>query len=150
MPVRICTVLAVGLLMTVALNAGPGNGKQNNGKGNPKTKHAAASGFSTTIDVDIILGEYRRIVRDYIEHPPNGSLPPGLAKRGGALPPGLAKQLRRNGTLSPGLQKRLAPYPADLARRLPQLGDDYDGGFLHGRVVVFNKRTSAILEVFIP
>jgi hypothetical protein len=113
-------------------------------------KHSPASSSSTAVDIDIVLGGYRQIVRDYLDHPPSGSLPPGLAKRGGNLPPGLEKQLRKNGTLPPGLQKRLSPYPSDLAKRLPHLGDDYEGGFLHGRVVVFNRRTSAIVDVIIP
>ena len=150
MHVRFCCVLALASLMAGPLHAEPGKKQHKREKEKARTIEATASRSSTTLDVEVILGEYRRIVRDYIEDQPSGSLPPGLAKRGGALPPGLAKQLRRNGTLPPGLRKRLAPYPAGLARRLPPLGDDYDGGFLHGRVIVFNKRTSAILEVFIP
>ena len=147
---KICSVLAFALLTTAPLYAGPGKGQRNNVQGKQKAKQATNLRSSATVDVDIALDEYRRVVRDYLERQPSGSRPPGLAKRGGRLSPGLAKQLRRNGTLPPGLQKRVAPYPADLARRLPHLGDDYEGGFLHGRVVVFNKRTSAILEVFIP
>jgi hypothetical protein len=135
-------------LMSGILPSKPANDK--NGKGKGKSQPAADSHLSATIDLHVVLGEYRRVVKDYVDHQPSGSLPPGLAKRGGDLPPGLAKQLRKNGTLPPGLQKRLTRYPADLAKRLPELGDDYEGGFLHGRVVVFNKHTSAILEVFIP
>ena len=145
---RIISVSALFLLAAMTLSAVPAKDKPNKGKGNSKARYASASGGA--VDIDIVLGDYRRIVRDYIDHPPSGSLPPGLAKRSGELPPGLEKQLRSKGTLPPGLQKRLAPYPPDLARRLPHLGDDYRGGFLHGRVVVFNKRTSAILDVIVP
>jgi len=148
MPIRICTFLTLILLAAVSLYAGPAKDKQNKGK--EKAKHTTASDGSTAVDIDIVLGDYRRIVRNYFDHPPTGSLPPGLAKRGGSLPPGLEKQLQKNGTLPPGLQKRLSPYPSDLAKQLPHLGDDYEGGFLHGRAVVFNKRTSTILDVIIP
>ena len=62
----------------------------------------------------------------------------------------LEKQLRKNGRRPPGLQERLTPYPAELVRRLPPPAEHYEGGFLHGRVVIFNKSTSTILDAFIP
>jgi hypothetical protein len=147
---RFCCVFALAALAAGTLQAAPA--KDNNGKQKDKGKshRAAGSHASATIDVHVVLGEYRRVVSEYVDHQPGGSLPPGLAKRGGDLPPGLAKQLRKNGTLPPGLQKRVSSYPPDLRKRLPELGDDYEGGFLHGRVVIFNKHTSAILDVFIP
>lgn len=146
MSLRIACVVALVSLMAGTLHGEPAKDKE---KGKGKA-HQPASHSSTTIDVEVVLGDYRRVVREYVDHQPKGSLPPGLAKRGGDLPPGLAKQLRKNGTLPPGLQKRVSSYPPDLVRRLPELGDDYEGGFLHGRVVIFNKYTSAILDVFIP
>lgn len=142
---KLCIVLALASLIATPLHSEPAKNKE---KG--KAHQASSTQASATIDIEVVLGDYRRVVREYFDHPPSGSLPPGLAKRGGDLPPGLAKQLRKKGTLPPGLQKRVAPYPPDLAKRLPDLGDGYDGGFLHGRVVIFNKHTSAILDIFIP
>lgn len=147
---RIGSVLMVALLMVGPLFAGAGKGHHQNQKAKGKAKHAHKSDSSVAIDIGVALGEYRQAVRHYVDHEPSGSLPPGLAKRGGNLPPGLAKHLHKNGTLPPGLQKRVSPFPAGLSGRLPYLGDDYDAGFLSGRVVIFNKRTSAILDVFVP
>jgi hypothetical protein len=144
------SLLLVGLLITLPLTAAAGKDKGHEGKGGSKSHQPVASPFSAAVDIDIVLGEYRRVVRDYLDHYPGGGLPPGLAKRGGDLPPGLEKQLRKNARLPPGLQKRLAPYPTDLKHRLPPLKEGYDGGFLHSRVVIFNRNTSAVFEVFIP
>ena len=143
-------MLVLGLLLSTVLPVGEGKGKGAKEKGNSETHKAADSDSSTIVDINIVLGEHRRIVSGYLDHYPKGGLPPGLAKRGGALPPGLEKQLHKNGRLPPGLRKRLAPYPADLTRRMPPLGEEYESGFLHGRVVIFNEKTSAILDVFIP
>ena len=147
---KLCCTLTLALLMSGPLLAGPGKGSHHGQKGRGKAKHARKSNPPAPVDIGVSLGRYRHIMRDYLDHRPAGSLPPGLAKRGGDLPPGLAKHLHKNGTLPPGLQKRLTPYPADLSRQLPYLGDEYGGGFLNGRAVVFNKSTSAILDVFIP
>lgn len=144
-----CLVLALLLTCPLYAGQGKGKGKGQGHKGKTNAKHAHHSS-STAIDIDVALGGYRDVIRDYVHHTPTASLPPGLAKRGGNLPPGLQKQLHRNGTLPPGLQKRLSPYPVGLARRLPYLGDDYEGGFLDGRVVIYNRHTSAILDIFVP
>jgi hypothetical protein len=86
----------------------------------------------------------RRLITDYFGRT---SLPPGLAKRGGNLPPGLAKQLRRNGKLPPGLQKRLTAFPDDLDRRLPTLPDIYRRGTIGDRAIIYDPRTTIILDV---
>lgn len=135
------------LVLSAPLMAGPKNGK-GKGKGKPhKSNHSQSSAY---VDVAVVIGEHRRIVADYVDHYSPGGLPPGLAKRGGSLPPGLQKHLRKNGTLPPGLQKKISPYPPALARRLPALPVGYEGGFLEGRVVIFNRRTAAIFDIFIP
>jgi len=74
-------------------------------------------------------------------------LPPGLAKRD-RLPPGLEKQLVRNGTLPPGLQKRLYPVPVELERRLPPPPPDCANVLISGHVVLLNRRTNLIVDVF--
>ena len=87
------------------------------------------------------------MIRQYF-HENAGSLPPGLAKRGGNLAPGLAKQLRRNGHLPPGLEKKVATFPVELEKRLPTLKPDLVRGVIDGRAVIFNSKTSVILDIF--
>lgn len=81
----------------------------------------------------------------YDDH--QGSLPPGLAKRD-QLPPGLEKQLARRGTLPPGLQKRLQPCPEDLERRLPPPPPDCAHVLIGGHIVLLNRRTNIVVDIF--
>jgi len=81
----------------------------------------------------------------YAEH--REGLPPGLAKRD-QLPPGLEKQLVRRGTLPPGLQKRIQPCPPDLERRLPPPPPDCAHVVIGGHIVLMNRRTSVVLDIF--
>ena len=74
-------------------------------------------------------------------------LPPGLAKKD-RLPPGLEKQLVRNGTLPPGLQKRLYPAPIELERRLPPTPPDCSHVLVSGHIVLLNRKTNLIVDVF--
>jgi len=96
-------------------------------------------------------GDYYRVQdrqemrRWYAEH--RDGLPPGLAKRD-QLPPGLEKQLVRRGTLPPGLQKRIQPCPPDLERRLPPPPPDSAHVIIGGHIVLMNRRTNVVLDVF--
>jgi len=76
-----------------------------------------------------------------------GNLPPGLAKKD-RLPPGLEKQLVRKGTLPPGLQKRFYPVPVELARELPPPPPDCANVLISGRIVLLNRKTNLIVDVF--
>jgi len=65
-----------------------------------------------------------------------------------SLPPGLQKKLARGGTLPPGWQKKIAPLPRELEGRLAPLRcEDCRRGVIEGRVVIYNRRTTAILDV---
>jgi len=99
------------------------------------------------IGVDIFAGKDRNMIRQYFHYYAR-SLPPGLAKRGGNLPPGLAKQLRQKGHLPPGLEKKVALFPVDLERLLPPLKAGLVRGVIEGRAVIFNPKTSVILDIF--
>jgi len=81
----------------------------------------------------------------YAEH--QGNLPPGLAKKD-RLPPGLERQLVVRGTLPPGLQKRLYPCPEDLERRLPPPPPDCAHVLIGGHIVLLNRRTNLVVDVF--
>ena len=120
------------------------------GKGHDKKHSSSAESRSALVAVDIFVGEDCDIVREYVTHYPGGGLPPGLAKRGGDLPPGLRKHLRRTGTLPPGLRKKLAPFPSELEARLRPLRPDLKRAFIEGRAVIYNEKTSVVLDVFIP
>ena len=95
----------------------------------------------------MFIGRDREVIHDYyVVHP--GSLPPGLAKRGGNLPSGLGKQLRRKGHLPPGLEKKIVPFPVAVERRLPPLRPGLVHGLIEGRAVIYNPKTSVLLDVF--
>ena len=62
------------------------------------------------------------------------------------LPPGLQKKIARGGTLPPGWQKKLEAFPPALERRLQPLPRDYRRGVLDGHAVIYNSRTSVIVD----
>ena len=101
-----------------------------------------------TLSIGVFVGEDRRIISDWVQGVPTGSLPPGLARQG-SLAPGLEKQLVRRGTLPPGLQKKLTPFPAELNDRLPPLREELGRFFIEGRAVILNRNTRGILDVFL-
>jgi hypothetical protein len=72
-------------------------------------------------------------------------LPPGLAKKD-KLPPGLEKQLQKNGTLPPGLAKR--GLPDDLEKQLPPPPEGYERQVVEDAVVVLvNKATGKVADI---
>jgi Ni/Co efflux regulator RcnB len=76
-----------------------------------------------------------------------GNLPPGLAKRD-RLPPGLERQLELRGTLPPGLRGRIYAVPVDLERELPPPPLNCEHVFIGGHVVLLNRRTFVVVDVF--
>ncbi len=111
-----------------------------------KDKHDDAK-TGTHVAVDIFIGSDREIIQHYFVSNA-GSLPPGLAKRGGDLPPGLQKQLRKKGRLPPGLEKKIVPFPVELEGRLAPLKPDFSRGFIEGRAVIYNRKTSVVFDIF--
>ena len=76
-----------------------------------------------------------------------GNLPPGLAKRD-ELPPGLEKQLVRRGTLPPGLRKKMYDCPPEVVRFLPPPPPDCRHVFVGGHIVLLNRHTNVIVDIF--
>ena len=76
-----------------------------------------------------------------------GNLPPGLAKKD-RLPPGLERQLELRGTLPPGLRGRIYAVPVDLERELPPPPPNCEHVFIGGHVVLLNRRTFVVVDVF--
>ncbi len=90
----------------------------------------------------------REVVRQwYREHEREGGLPPGLAKRD-RLPPGLERQLVVRGELPPGLRKKIQPCPEELVRQLPPPPPDCAHVIIGGHIVLLNRRTSVVLDIF--
>ena len=71
-------------------------------------------------------------------------LPPGLAKKE-QLAPGLQKQLERNGTLPPGLAKR--GLPDELDERLGEPAEGTERVIVDRDVVLIEKGTGLILDI---
>src|ERR1700738_2262377 len=132
--------LAVGVFMFTGNGAmAQGNG---NGHGKGHDKHGAEDDQEDRYYKD----RDRETARGwYDEHQNN--LPPGLAKKD-RLPPGLEKQLVRRGTLPPGLQKRVYPAPVELERRLPPPPPDCAHVLISGHIVLLNRKTNLIVDVF--
>ena len=74
-------------------------------------------------------------------------LPPGLAKRD-ELPPGLERQLVVRGTLPPGLRGRMHPCPIEVERYLPPPPVGYMHTVIGGHIVLVNRKTFLVLDVF--
>lgn len=96
--------------------------------------------------------DYRYTQRDrdqvrswYREHQSN--LPPGLAKRD-RLPPGLERQLRVRGTLPPGLRDKIVTAPPEFVQQLPPPPPDCEHVFIGGNLVLMNRRTFLVLDIF--
>ena len=137
------------LFCTVSLNSVALSFAKSTQKNNPKNvrSHAGANEGDTRVAVDVFIGNDRESIRQYL-HDHTGSLPPGLEKRGNDLPPGLQKQLRRKGQLPPGLAKKITVFPVELERMLTPLKPGLVRGVIEGRAVIFNSKTSIILDIF--
>lgn len=121
---------------TLAQGNGHGNG---HGKGHDKQE-------SDSDDHDGYYRHHEQEIRGWYSASQN-DLPPGLAKKD-RLPPGLEKQLVRNGTLPPGLQKRLYAAPIELERVLPSPPPDCEHVLISGHIVLLNRKTNFIVDVF--
>ena len=130
-------------LLTGSAALAQGNGHGNgHGKGHEKHQddedQAGDQGYYRKHDREIARAWYAR-------H--SESLPPGLAKKD-RLPPGLEKQLVARGTLPPGLEKKMAPVPVELERQLPPPPPECAHVFIGGSLVLLNRRTNIVLDVF--
>jgi Ni/Co efflux regulator RcnB len=129
--------LGAAAAMTLALSAmafADRDQGKHHGRGQDKHGKWAYSNH----DRDEIRGWYREHER---------SLPPGLAKKD-RLPPGLEKQLRVRGTLPPGLRSHMRPCPVELERRLPPPPPDYAHTVIGGNIVLVNRKTYMVLDIF--
>jgi Ni/Co efflux regulator RcnB len=130
-------IVACGVAV-LALATAPAFGKEH-GHGKDKNKAESKHEFRHFNDHRDALHNW------YVSHRSN--LPRGLAKRD-ELPPGLENQLVANGTLPPGLRKKMRRCPADLVRLLPPPPPDCRHVLIGGSIVLLNRRSFLILDVF--
>jgi len=118
---------------------GQERGKENDRvrQGGPGAKAAVTFSYGNS-DRDFTRGWYRDNL---------SGLPPGLAKKD-RLPPGLEKQLIARGTLPPGLRNKVYPVPSEFARRLTSPPPGYEHVFIGGHLVLLNRKTFLMLDVF--
>ena len=128
----IVTLICVASVGVFAKEHGQGRGDNEKRRGHRYSDH----------DSDHDRDEMRGWYRNHRDH-----LPPGLARRD-TLPPGLERQLRVRGTLPPGLRDRIRPCPEDLARRLPPPPPDCERVIIGGHLVLLNRRTFVVLDIF--
>jgi len=130
----------LGVLLSCSPSFAQGN-SQSHGHGKGHDKHGDGDGrgsYRYVSHTEVIRAWYSENERH---------LPPGLAKKD-RLPPGLEKQLVRNGTLPPGLEKRWYPAPVELERRLPPPPPDCAHVLISGHIVLLNRKTNLIVDVF--
>jgi len=136
-------ILSLSLSATTAVAQGHGHGHENQdrdeddrGRGHG---HGHGHGHERYADHDRDIRDW---YRDHYDH-----LPPGLAKRD-HLPPGLERQLIVDGTLPPGLQKKRQPCPRELEVMLPPPPPNYVHVVIGGNLVMYNRATLQIGDVF--
>ena len=146
-------ILSLALSATIAVAQGNGHGHdkhddddrwhdrddhdRDHGHGNAHHDHGRGHERYSDRDRDI-----RGWYRTHYNH-----LPPGLAKRD-RLPPGLERQLIVNGTLPPGLRGRMQPCPHELEVMLPPPPPNYVHVFVGGNLVLYNRASFQIADVF--
>lgn len=140
----LCAALLLSLGPGVAFADHDHDGGQGNGHG-----HGHAYGHEKHGDRDDDRDYYRDHDRElhewYEGH--RDHLPPGLAKRD-QLPPGLERQLVVRGTLPPGLRAKLRPCPVEVVRYLPPPPPDYTHMVIGGHIVLVNRKTFFVLDIF--
>ena len=137
----ICAALLLSLTPGTAFADHDHDGDQGHGHAYGHEKHDH--------DRDEYRGHYRDHDRELREwyHTNYNHLPPGLAQRD-RLPPGLERQLIVNGTLPPGLRDRMQPCPHELEVMLPPPPPDYVHVFVGGNLVLYNRASFQIADVF--
>lgn len=133
-PMKWVTVLGAALLALTSMTAFAKSKGNSHGKDNGR------------VEIAYRYSEHDRDLRGwYLGRGSN--LPPGLAKRY-ALPPGLERQLVVRGTLPPGLRKKMYRCPYEVVRLLPPPPPDYGHYFIGGNIVLVNRRTYMVLDIF--
>jgi hypothetical protein len=139
-------LLTLALASTIAVAQGNGHGHDKHDRDDHDRAyddhdhgHGHGQGHGRYADHDRDIRDWYRAHYDH--------LPPGLAKRD-RLPPGLERQLVVNGTLPPGLQRKMQPCPHELEAMLPPPPPNYVHVVIGGNLVMYNRATLQIGDVF--
>ena len=139
----LCAALLLSLTPSTAFADHDHDGDQGHGHGHAyghdKHDHDGDEDRGNYRDHSRELHEWYRAHYDH--------LPPGLAKRD-RLPPGLERQLVVRGTLPPGLRRQMHPCPSEVEAYLPPPPAGYMHTIIGGHVVLVNRRTFFVLDVF--
>ena len=146
----VCALLTLVLSSAIALAQGNGHGRSKHDRDDNDYAyddhdhghghgHGHGRGHDRYADHDRDIRDWYRAHYDH--------LAPGLAKRD-QLPPGLERQLAVNGTLPPGLQKKIQPCPRELEAMLPPPPPNYVHVVIGGNLVMYNRATLQIGDVF--
>jgi len=144
--------LSLALSATIAVAQGNGHGHDKHDRDDDDRWHdrdELGHGNGRHEDHGRGHGHYKdhdRDIRGWY-HAHYNHLPPGLAKRD-RLPPGLERQLIVNGTLPPGLRGRMQPCPHELEVMLPPPPPNYVHVFVGGNLVLYNRASFQIADVF--
>ena len=132
---RLVWAMLVGFLLGgTVVETSQGKGKKN---GQPEPAKYDKSGKSeSSVSLHLVFGRADVVIlRDH------------YSPRYRNLPPGLYKKIARGGQLPPGWRKKFEPFPADVDRRLAPLPAGYGRGVIDGHAVIYNSRTSVIVDV---
>lgn len=144
--------LILMLFAMLAFSLGPGafadrdhghGGDHGNGHGNGREKHEEKREAKAERHY---YREHDRELHDWYRAHYN-HLPPGLAKRD-RLPPGLERQIVVRGTLPPGLRAKMHPCPVEVETYLPPAPVGYVHTVIGGNIVLVNRRTFLVMDVF--
>ena len=149
--VRVGTLalLSLGLSTTFAVAQENGHGHERHDRDDDDRRHGREDahdrdhhyqhGHAHYADHD---RDIRGWYRTHYDH-----LPPGLAKRD-RLPRGLERQLIVNGMLPVGLRGRMRPCPHELEVMLPPPPPNYVHVVIGGNLVLYNRASFQIADVF--
>ena len=132
---RLVGAILVGLLLGGTVAEGSQGKSKKNGKAEPASYDKSAKPESS-VSLHLVFGRADVVIlRDH------------YSPRYRNLPPGLYKKIARGGQLPPGWRKKFETFPADVDRRLAPLPAGYGRGVIDGHAVIYNSRTSVIVDV---
>jgi hypothetical protein len=137
---------AVILGFAASMGYAQGNGNDHE-KGHYKDKH---SNRDHDRDARVYTYSYSKHDRDelhnwYDLH--RGNLPPGLAKKD-RLPPGWEKKVVVHQVMPVEYREYVRPAPVEIVRVLPPPPPDCEHVIVGGHIVLMNRKTSVILDIF--
>ena len=144
-------IVIFALAGTVAHAQGNSNG---HGKGHDKDKHSDSDRDDRDDRGDRNDRHYvysysqhdRDEMHDWYDHH-RSNLPPGLAKKD-RLPPGLEKKMVIHEVIPAEYRVYVHPAPVEIVRVLPPPPPDCEHVVVGGHIVLMNRKTSVVLDIF--